>query len=159
MVSRPQELLQLLTRAERLAARKLQGVLDEFGCSAEAWRVLALLSDGQGHHMTAIADCAFLPPPSLTKLVDQLVEQNLVYRRVDPLDRRRILARLTPRGQRYWQRLSRRVSADWAEPPAGLPQADVDQLHALLACFADRLDRDGDALAAGRGVSTAGRGR
>jgi hypothetical protein len=28
----------------------------------------------------------------LTKLIDQLVDQNLVYRRVDPLDRRRILA-------------------------------------------------------------------
>lgn len=157
-MSRPQELLQLLTRTERLAARRLHGVLDEFGCSVEAWRVLDLLSDGRGHNMTAIADCAFLPPPSLTKLMDQLVEQNHVYRRVDPTDRRRILARLTPRGQQYWHRLSRRVQADWAELPAGLAQDEVEELHALLARFADVLDGSAGTVASGRGAA-AGRVR
>ncbi|TPQ21882.1 MarR family winged helix-turn-helix transcriptional regulator [Streptomyces sporangiiformans] len=140
MASRPQELLQLLTRAERLCVRRLQCVLDEFDCSVEAWRVLALLSDGQGHHMTAIADCAFLPAPSLTKLMDQLVEQNLVYRRNDPADRRRILAQLTPRGQRYWQRIDRQVRADWAELTPLLGQEDGKQLRTLLAGLAGAVD-------------------
>lgn len=80
----PQDLMRLLTRAERLAARRLEAVLDEDGCSLDAWRVLVLLSDGEGHHMTAVAEAAFLPPATLTKLVDQLVDQNLVHRRVDP---------------------------------------------------------------------------
>lgn len=106
---RPDGLVQLLTRAERLAARRLQAVLEEEGCSLDAWRVLALLSDGEGHHMTAIAEAAFLPPPTLTKLVDQLVDQNLLHRRVDPFDRRRVLARLTPRGREYWQRVEQAV--------------------------------------------------
>src|SRR5687768_2411434 len=78
-----QDLMQLLTRAERLAARRLQSVLDEGGCSLDAWRVLSLLSDGEGHSMSAVAEAAFLPPATLTKLVDHLVDQNLVYRRVD----------------------------------------------------------------------------
>lgn len=125
---RPDDLVQLLTRAERLAARRLQAVLEKEGCSIDAWRVLALLSDGEGHHMTAIAEAAFLPPPTLTKLVDQLVDQNLVHRRVDPFDRRRVLAHLTPRGQEYRQRLDRAVRADW--PPLG--EGDDELLRSLL---------------------------
>ncbi|GHB89708.1 hypothetical protein GCM10010397_72180 [Streptomyces spinoverrucosus] len=120
--------MRLLTRAERLAARRLQAALDEEGCSVETWRVLALLSDGAGHHMTAVAEAAFLPAPTLTKLVDRLVDQNLIHRRVDPLDRRRILAHLTPRGLEYWRRVDRAVRADWP----GLDEGDTDVLRTLL---------------------------
>ncbi|MFE2530797.1 MarR family winged helix-turn-helix transcriptional regulator [Streptomyces sp. NPDC059371] len=137
MARRPQELLYLLTRAERLAVRRVQSVLDEFECSVEAWRVLDLLSDGQGHNMTALADHAFLPAPSLTKLMDQLVDQNLVYRRVDPADRRRVLAHLTPRGKQRWQLLAREVRSDWADLehlPAG------EELDELLTRLAEALE-------------------
>ena len=132
----PQDLMQLLTRAERLAARRLQTVLDEDGCSLDAWRVLALLSDGEGHYMTAVAEAVFLPPATLTKLVDHLVDQNLVYRRVDPLDRRRILAHLTPRGQTYWRRLDREVRA---RRPV-LSDGDDELLQALLGRLVGMLD-------------------
>jgi DNA-binding MarR family transcriptional regulator len=133
----PHDLMQLLTRAERLAARRLQTVLEEEGCSVETWRVLSLLSDGSGHHMTVVAEAAFLPAPSLTKLVDHLVDQNLVHRRVDPLDRRRILAHLTPRGREYWRRVDRAVRADWPS----LGDGDEELLRALLNRFASTLDR------------------
>ncbi|MEU6227931.1 MarR family transcriptional regulator [Streptomyces sp. NPDC047042] len=133
---RPQDLLRLLTRAERLAARRLQPVLDEHGCSLDAWRVLALLSDGAGHHMTAIAEAAFLPAPTLTRLVDHLVDQNLVHRRVDARDRRRVLVHLTPRGQEYWRRLDREVRADWPL----ISDGDEELLSALLDRLATTLD-------------------
>ncbi|MEU0898185.1 MarR family winged helix-turn-helix transcriptional regulator [Streptomyces massasporeus] len=133
---RPDDLVQLLTRAERLAARRLRRVLEAEGCSLDAWRVLASLSDGEGHHMTGLAEAAFLPPPTLTKLVDQLVDQNLVHRRVDPFDRRRILAHLTPRGQEYRQRVDRAVRA--ARPSLG--EGDDDLLRSLLDRLAATLE-------------------
>ncbi|MFM9443151.1 MarR family winged helix-turn-helix transcriptional regulator [Streptomyces acidiscabies] len=133
---RPNDLIRLLTRAERLAARRLQAVLDEEGCSPDAWRVLTLLADDVGHHMSAIAEAAFLPPPTLTKLVDQLVDQNLVHRRVDPHDRRRILVHLTPRGRDHWRRVDRAVRRDW---PA-LGEGDEEMLKALLERLAETVD-------------------
>jgi DNA-binding MarR family transcriptional regulator len=133
---RPDDLVQLLTRAERLATRRLQGVLEAEGCSLDAWRVLASLSDGEGHHMTGLAEGAFLPPPTLTKLVDQLVDQNLVHRRVDPSDRRRVLAHLTPRGRAYWQRVDRAVRA--GRPPLG--DGDDELLRSLLDRLAATLE-------------------
>lgn len=133
---RPHDLVQLLTRAERLVARRLQTVLDEEGCSLDAWRVLALLSDGEGHRMSAVAEAAFLPPPTLTKLVDHLVDQNLVHRRVDPLDRRRILAHLTPRGRDHWRRVDRAVRAAWPV----LDEADTELLRTVLNRLTATLD-------------------
>ncbi|MFJ5778915.1 MarR family winged helix-turn-helix transcriptional regulator [Streptomyces sp. NPDC093094] len=145
MARRPQELLHLLTRAERLVARRVQSVLDEFDCSVEAWRVLDLLSDGQGHNMTALAEHAFLPAPSLTKLVDQLVDQNLLFRRVDPADRRRVLAHLTPRGMQRWQLLAREVRADWAALESPLANEDTQRLADLLERMADAFGSSGTA--------------
>ncbi|WP_341715865.1 MarR family transcriptional regulator [Micromonospora sp. FIMYZ51] len=109
------DLLPLLTRAERLLARRVGGVLADESLSIEAWRVLCLLADGLGHPMTEIAAAASLPPGTLTKLVDQLVDRNLVFRRVDAIDRRRIRAYLTARGRREHERLAARIHADLAD--------------------------------------------
>ncbi|NGN66571.1 winged helix-turn-helix transcriptional regulator [Streptomyces sp. A7024] len=138
MTSTP-ELLQLLTRAERLAVRGLRQVLSDTdsGLNVDGWRVLALLADGAGHRMTTVADCAFLPPASLTKLMDQLVDQGLVHRRVDPLDRRRILAYLTPRGREVWAEVDARLGEEWAGAGAS---PDAEALATLLGRLAEALE-------------------
>ncbi|MFJ1740910.1 MarR family winged helix-turn-helix transcriptional regulator [Streptomyces microflavus] len=147
MARQPQDLLHLLTRAERLAARRIQSVLDAFGCSVDAWRVLDLLSGDEGRNMTSLAEDAALPAPTLTKIVDQLVDQNLVFRRVDPADRRRVLAQLTPRGLRRRRELSRAVRAEWGPSVPGLTEDEEDQLLPLLGrlsgALADGSDREG----------------
>ncbi|MEU8388110.1 MarR family winged helix-turn-helix transcriptional regulator [Micromonospora sp. NPDC048843] len=111
----PADLLRSLTRAERLLSRRLGAVLADDAISIEAWRVLCLLADGQGHPMSEVSAEASLPPGTLTKLVDQLVDRNLVFRRIDPIDRRRIRAYLTVRGRREHARLDERVRASIAE--------------------------------------------
>ncbi|MET9554418.1 MarR family winged helix-turn-helix transcriptional regulator [Streptomyces sp. NPDC006645] len=147
----PHDLVRLLTGAERLVLRRLRAVLDAAGTSVDAWRVLSLLSDGQGHRMSAVADCVFLPPPTLTKLVDQLVDQNLVHRRVDPLDRRRILAYLTDAGRVLWSRLDQEIRDDWARLPLA---AEEDELTRGLG----RLVATLEAAEAGRGTEASGVG-
>jgi DNA-binding MarR family transcriptional regulator len=136
----PGDLSLLLTRAERLLGRRVRVVLDAMGYSPDAWRVLSILSDGAGHHMTQIADHAFLPPATLTKLVDQLVDDNLVYRRIDPIDRRRIRAYLTPRGRAQHERINRAIRAAW--DTVGTAEADDDLLAALLTRLVDTLSPD-----------------
>ncbi|MBA4861030.1 MarR family transcriptional regulator [Streptomyces sp. PSKA54] len=159
MAARPHELLRLLTRAERLSVRRVQSVLDEFDCSIEAWRVLDLLSDGRGHNMSAIADGVFLPMSSLTKIVDQLVDQNLVYRRIDPADRRRVLAQLTPRGLQRRQQMNRQICAVLVDLGHLLTQDGGEQLHTLLARLADALDDPDAAVTTGRTERTVGQER
>ncbi|MFF8478610.1 MarR family winged helix-turn-helix transcriptional regulator [Streptomyces sp. NPDC015414] len=106
------DLAHLLSHAERCLSRRLAAVLAEDGCSVEEWRVLSAVADGQGHPMTEIADHALMPAPTLTKLVDRMVVGNLVYRRPDPDDRRRVLLYLTTRGRILHQRAAHRVHSN-----------------------------------------------
>src|SRR5689334_15959877 len=93
------DLAHLLSHAERRLGRRLAAVLAEEGCSVEEWRVLSAVADGKGHPMSEIAGHVLMPAPSVTKLVDRMVSGNLVYRRPDPEDRRRVLLYVTPRGR------------------------------------------------------------
>lgn len=106
------DLVHALSHAEHRVGRRLAAVLAGEGLSVETWRVLSRLADGAGHPMTAIADFALMPPPSLTKLVDRLVSDNLVYRRADPTDRRRVLVYLSARGRIQQQRAQRLVDRE-----------------------------------------------
>lgn len=134
----PEEIVLLVTRAERLLSRRLREVLDAHGRTADEWRVLSILADGEGHPMTEVAEHAFLPPGTLTKLVDHLVDEGLVYRRIDPMDRRRIRAYLTARGRSTHERVTGDIRATWAELPVG--HQESEHLADLLRLLVGALD-------------------
>ncbi|WP_035844191.1 MarR family winged helix-turn-helix transcriptional regulator [Kitasatospora azatica] len=139
MPSQPsRDLAHILSHAERRLVQRLANLLAEEGCSVEQWRVLSAVADGQGHPMTEIAEYALLPAPSLTKLVDRLVDNNLVYRRTDPNDRRRVLLYLATRGRVLHQRAAHRVEEDQAHVLAAL--LDSGELARTLGALADVLD-------------------
>lgn len=98
------DLVELLWRAGRAVAERVGAVLAEEGASLDGWRLLALLRDG-GRSMTELAEATGVPPPTLTKRVDRMVAANLVHRRTDDSDRRRVLVLLAPRGRALHGRL------------------------------------------------------
>jgi DNA-binding MarR family transcriptional regulator len=98
-------LLELLSHAQYRVTHRVDAVLRSRRSSLEEWRVLSLLGDGAGHAMSEIAEFTLMPAPSTTKLIDRLVSANLVFRRVDPTDRRRVLVFLTARGRAAHRRL------------------------------------------------------
>jgi DNA-binding MarR family transcriptional regulator len=108
------DLVELLWLAGRRVTERLAAALAEEGASLEDWRVLALLSGG-GRSMSDLAEGTAVPPPTLTKRVDRLVAANLVHRRADDNDRRRVLVLLTPRGGALHDRLSPLVERERAQ--------------------------------------------
>jgi DNA-binding MarR family transcriptional regulator len=125
-----------LAAAERAVTRRLARIVEQQGCSVEAWRVLCLLADGERHPMTQLADAALLPGPSLTRLVDRLVEDNLVYRRADDRDRRCVLLYATERGLALQRQLAARIERDSEAILAGADADAVRRLVGLLAGLA-----------------------
>jgi DNA-binding MarR family transcriptional regulator len=85
--------------------------------------------------MTEIAEYAMVPAPSLTKLVDRMVADNLVYRRADPGDRRRVLLYVAERGRALHERAAHRLSADQAAFRGALAGGNPDELDALAAAL------------------------
>jgi DNA-binding MarR family transcriptional regulator len=135
-----QDLAQALSRAERCLVRQLTRALVEEGCSVEQWRVLVLLADGRGHGMTELAEFALVPAPSLTRLVDRMVADGLVHRRVDPRDRRRVLVHATRRGRALHRRLAERIESEQEAVFGGADAAETRRLLTLLGGLVDRLE-------------------
>lgn len=125
-------LAQVLSQAERSIARKLAGLAEAHGSTIEQWRVLTLLLDGHGHPMKEIADFVFVPPPTLTRIIDKMIADNLVYRRVDPDDRRRVLIFSSTRGRRLHARLRQDIERYESDLAASRSDLDLDRLAMLL---------------------------
>ncbi len=88
--------------------------------------------------MSELAQAALIPAPSLTRLVDGIVADNLAYRTVDPEDRRRVLVRATERGHEAHARLLRRIEGAQEELLTAAGNGEVAQLAALLTELARR---------------------
>jgi DNA-binding MarR family transcriptional regulator len=88
----------LLSEAEQAVNRGLSEALAVEGVTVEQWRILRALSDGYGHSMGDLALAVLMPHPTLTKAVDRLIDDALVYRRQDETDRRRVAVFLADRG-------------------------------------------------------------
>src|ERR1700722_2266205 len=131
------DLAHQLSRAERLLSGWLSALLENENCTLEEWRVLTILSDGQGHIMTEIADFAMIPAPTLTKLMDRMVSAGLVYRRADDRDRRRVLAYLGDRGRALHERAAALLTA--AETELATRLGDTVDLSRWLTRLADAL--------------------
>jgi DNA-binding MarR family transcriptional regulator len=127
----PPSLGQLVGRVEHRLRREIERALGLDGPNLDQWRALDLLADGDGHSMSEIAAHVMVPAPTLTKIVDRLVESALVYRRPDERDRRRILVFLAERGRELHLRLAPEVQRIEGEL-AGQLGPDAPHLLRLL---------------------------
>ena len=72
--------------------------LKPVGLTLDIWIVLGVLATKPGQSMTNLADELSLNLPTVTKIIDRMVSDNLVYRKSHHRDRRRVLIFPTERG-------------------------------------------------------------
>lgn len=125
----------LLKRAERLIDAQLAAALRDENLSAEEWRVLDILSDGQGRVMSDLAAEAVFNLPALSKLVDRLVSRALLFRAPDQTDRRKVLVFVSDHGLSVYQRLQPDIQASGEALLANVSHTRVQQLKKLLNSF------------------------
>ncbi len=126
------QLADLLSHAEHQVSRRLSAALQAEGLTLDQWRALSFLADGAGHTMSEVADHAMLPPATLTRVIDRLVEVNLIYRRSDLGDRRRVLVFLSARGRSLHRRLATTIEREEAVLTAALDDEERELLAGLL---------------------------
>jgi DNA-binding MarR family transcriptional regulator len=133
------DLARALTLVERGVVLRLGEALKAEGGTLEEWRVLSFLGDGEGHAMTEIAEFALLSAPTLTKVVDRMVSVNLVLRRVDDQDRRRVLVFASERGNEALTRWTAAVAQEQEGIVSALGAEETALLRALLQRASRRL--------------------
>lgn len=141
------ETLRLLSLVERVVTQRLDDALKAEGGGIDQWRILSLLVEQGGCPMNVVADHAMMLAPKLSKLVDRMVSANLVLRRPDVLDRRRVLIVASARG--------RKALASWESATVELRQ----QLLQILGSDAEALDDLLRRLSEGLQVSAAAEGQ
>lgn len=121
----------LLAQANREINRQLDARFKTEGVPVEQWRILKVLSDGKGHSMGDLAEAVLLNHPTLTKMVDRMVSDALVYRVQDPDDRRKVVMFMSDRGKTLTHRLNAlalRQEAHIAENYGNKATADLKRL-------------------------------
>ena len=81
-------LASLMARTGRKVNNRLTTELRTVGLSLDAWLVLNMLVTEGGRSMGEIAESLVLNLPTATKLIDRMVNDNLVYRKPHHEDRR-----------------------------------------------------------------------
>jgi DNA-binding MarR family transcriptional regulator len=132
--SRPltEHLAYLLAQANREINRQLEARLREEGVPVEQWRILKVLSDGKGHSMGELADAVLLNHPTLTKMIDRMVSDAMVYRVQDPDDRRKVLMFSSDRGKALTARLNSLAMSQEAHIEESYGNKSTNELKRLL---------------------------
>jgi DNA-binding MarR family transcriptional regulator len=131
-------LLYLLARASHLVSGEFHDQLRRRGVSPPVWRVLASLVGKPGETVTGLAETCLLQQPTMTKLLDRMVRDNLVRRTQDQRDRRVVRVALTPRGETMVQELVAAARKHETEVLGRYPQAEASQVKDLMRAMIAR---------------------
>ena len=119
-----------------LVNKRLEDELEErlrpAGVPIEQLRILELLQNSDGRSMGDLAQRALIEQTTLTKIIDRMVSDGLVYRTPDPNDRRRVLIRLATGGKALFKRLDRITISQQDRLEKRIPPAKMEELRRLL---------------------------
>ena len=95
----PGSVILALHRATHATLHALTTALADLDLPAADIDVLAILADGAGRTVGALATATATRPSTLTSLLDRLIKRGYIERELDPADRRSFLISLTPAGR------------------------------------------------------------
>jgi DNA-binding MarR family transcriptional regulator len=126
-----------------LAMRAIREHLRKHGArilSVPQFRTLLFLSRHKGTSLSDVAEHIGLTLPSMSTLIDGLVDRNYAVRRTDPDDRRRMTLTLTERGETTLKSSRQATQTYLAEQLNRLPETDrktiVTAMQILRQVFA-----------------------
>jgi len=131
----------LLNDSARLFRRAFNARTKGSGITALQWRLISYLKRHEGIRQGPLADLIEVEPITLSRMVDRLVEADLVERRADPTDRRAWRLYLTGRAGDLLKTMRRTAEDLNAEATEGLTPAELEQLADLVDRIRSNLSR------------------
>jgi DNA-binding MarR family transcriptional regulator len=128
----------LLGQANHALYKDFDAQVRAAGLSSIEWRVLATLHDGPPLAVSQLAHEVLSKQPTVTKLVQRMVEQGWLELRADAADQRRTLVAITAAGRRLVRPLVDKARAHEAALLRNLPAAEQVALKKLLLKLAAR---------------------
>lgn len=98
----------------------------------EQWTVLAFLWKEDGVTQQRLCDATYKDKPSMTRLIDNLVKQNLVVRKSSPTDRRSNHIYITPEGRSIEERANAAVNDAVEKALVGIDDEGIERIRVVL---------------------------
>ncbi len=127
-----EQLAYIVASVNRQLEEELEERLRLSGLPIEQFRILEALDRVGACPMGELAAYALVEPPTLTKIIDRMVSESLVFRSPDPEDRRRVLIIAADAGKALYKRLRKVSTAQEERLSKQLSQAKADELRNLL---------------------------
>lgn len=123
----------LIARASRIVEDDLSHRLQGEGLAVEQFRVLRILEQEGPQAMGELAMTVLVEPATLTKIIDRMVSENLVFRLADPKDRRKVKVALAPSGTALCQSLKDIAEAHEDHVALNLLPGSAELLQRILS--------------------------
>lgn len=134
MMTTSQELSQAIAQ---LMPRIIQGVQLEFLVKKTLTQTQFLVLVGIHSRgicaMNALAQSMHVSMPTMTGIIDRLVQKGYVTRSVSAEDRRKVLVELSAKGKNMITQFQAAVSHRWVEVLSTLNQEDIDLFAGIIA--------------------------
>lgn len=128
----PGSVILALHRATHATLHVLTTALADLDLPAADIDVLALLADGAGRTVGALATATATRPSTLTSLLDRLIKRGYIARELDPADRRSFLISLTPAGRAVAEHAAAAIADLERQALATVTPAQRAGFHALI---------------------------
>jgi len=102
-----------LMRAREATLAPFRRELDKVGLTAQQWRVIRALAEGDPRNAGELSEICVLMPPSLSRILKSLTERGYIERMMDD-DARRRRVRLTDKGREKYDEMAVRSSEIYA---------------------------------------------
>ncbi len=122
-----------LATAHRRVHTSLTHRLKQFGMQVEAWRVMEILENGDNLTMGDLAELVLMNPSTLTKLVDRMVADGLVHRRIATSDHRKINLDITALGRKRIGQVRAEARQEEVQIAGKIGQDRAELLKSILA--------------------------
>lgn len=113
----------------------------------QQWRILrTLYADGE-LMIGQIAERCVILSPSLTGILQRMIDADVIVKRVDADDTRRFYVSLTKLGRAKFEAMVPRIEAAYSELEKEVGKEEIERLYAAIDCVLGKLGERGSAQA------------
>jgi DNA-binding MarR family transcriptional regulator len=131
--------LSLFTRKTMLVW--LPELESQMGITSERFMVMFELNMEPDRSLKELAQSLVISPSSLSVMINSMVEQGVVTRLTDAADRRRVVLRLSEKGDALFRMADDQLAEKFAGYLAQLPAKDKDDLNHATTMMLNVMDR------------------
>ena len=104
----------------------------DFGVTVDQWVILKRISESNGVSQVDISESTYKDPAAITRIIDFLVKENLVERRMNEDDRRKFDVNLTSKGKTTVDKILPVVIEIRKAGLQGIEQKELENLKTTL---------------------------